>query len=432
MNHSEDTFSRQGIRRADWQLMADMNRNLVVNVLRTHPTMSRADLVRATRLSGPTVSSIVADLTLRGLVEEVGQGVSSGGRPPSLLRLNDKANYVVGLKLMGHAISLVVTDLRAAVLYTQVTPLPERAAATTGPTAPPAHREPEVVMAAVCEAIQTAISASAVAPNRIIGVGVGVAGAVDATTGVCLYSNTFDWHNVALAQPLSERLGLPVILENDANTLTAAEQWFGLGHGVDHFIVVVVGSGIGAGIVVNGQLHRGANGAAGEFGHIQLGDGGPACTCGRNGCVEAWASDRAILGEIRAAVLRGDATSLAGSALAGELTIAQVGAAADQGDELSRQVLARAGDHLGRGVSAIVNVINPRLVVISGEGVPAGEWRFGPVRRAIASSTFSQTDPDVVLVSEPVDGAKWARGAACVVLGETFNPPTKQSLVDVM
>jgi predicted NBD/HSP70 family sugar kinase len=432
MNLSEDTFSRQGIRRGDWQLMADMNRNLVVNMLRTHPTMSRADLVRATRLSGPTVSSIVADLTVRGLVEEIGQGVSSGGRPPSLLRLNDKANYVIGLKLMGHAISLVVTDLRAAVLYTQVTPLPERAAATAGPTAPPAHREPEVVIAAIYEAIQTAISSSGVAPSRIIGVGVGVAGAVDATTGVCRFSNTFNWHNVALAQPLSERLGLPVILENDANTLTAAEQWFGLGHGVDHFIVVVVGSGIGAGIVVNGQLHRGAQGAAGEFGHIQLGDGGPPCTCGRNGCVEAWASDRAILRDIHAAISQGTPTSLSGTGAGGELTIAQVGAAAHAGDELSREVLSRAGDHLGRGVAAIVNVINPRLVVISGEGVPAGEWRFGPVRKTIATSAFAETNPEVVLVSEPVDGAKWARGAACVVLGETFNPPTKQSLVDVM
>jgi N-acetylglucosamine repressor len=432
MNLSEDTFSRQGIRRGDWQLMADMNRNLVVNMLRTHPTMSRADLVRATRLSGPTISSIVAELTVRGLVEDVGQGLSSGGRPPSLLRLNDQANYVIGLKLMGHAISLVVTDLRAAVLYTQVTPLPKQAAARAGPTAPPAHREPEVVVAAICAAIETAISSSAVAPDRIIGVGVGVAGAVDATTGVCRYSNTFDWHNVALAQPLSERLGLPVILENDANTLTAAEQWFGLGRGVDHFIVVVVGSGIGAGIVVNGQLHRGAHGAAGEFGHIQLGDDGPRCTCGRNGCVEAWASDRAILREIRASVSQGRATSLGDATHSEDFTIAQVGTAADDGDELSREVLTRAGHNLARGIAAIVNVINPRLVVISGEGVPAGEWRFGPVRKAIAASTFSETDPEVVLVSEPVDGAKWARGAACVVLGETFNPPTKQSLVEVM
>ena len=114
------------------------------------------------------------------------------------------------------------------------------------------------------------------------------------------------------------------------------------------------------------------------------------------------------------------------------LTIAKVGKAADQGDELSREVLARAGRYLGRGAAAIVSVVDPRLVVISGEGVPAGEWRFGPVRQAIASATFSGKSPEVVLVSEPVDGAKWARGAACVVLGETFNPPTKQSLVDAM
>jgi predicted NBD/HSP70 family sugar kinase len=333
---------------------------------------------------------------------------------------------------MGHAVSLVITDRRAAVIYTQVTALPEQAAAAAGSTAPPAPRDPGVVIGATCEAIETAISSSGVARDRIIGVGVGVAGAVDATSGVCRFSNTFNWHNVALGQPLSERLGLPVILENDANTLTAAEQWFGLGHGVDHFIVIVVGSGIGAGIVVNGQLHRGAHGAAGEFGHIQLGDGGPPCTCGRSGCVEAWASDRAILRDIHAAIDQGRSTSLGGGAEAEMLSIAQVGAAADEGDELSREVLSRAGDYLGRGVAAIVNVINPRLVVISGEGVPAGEWRFGPVRKAIASSTFAQTDPEVVLVSEPVDGAKWARGAACVVLGETFNPPTKQSLVDVM
>jgi predicted NBD/HSP70 family sugar kinase len=432
MNLSEDTLSRQGIRRGGWQLMADMNRNLVVNVLRTHPTLSRADLVRATRLSGPTVSSIVADLCQRGLVEEVGQGLSSGGRPPSLLRLNEKANYVIGLKLMGHAVSLVVTDLRAAVVYAQVTALPEQAAAAEGPMARPVRRDPSLTIDAICEAIGTAISASGVEAERIIGVGVGVAGAVDANTGVCRYSNTFDWHNVALGQPLAERLGLPVVLENDANTLTAAEQWFGLGHGVDHFVVIVVGSGIGAGVVVNGQLHRGADGAAGEFGHIQLGEGGPACNCGRSGCVEAWASDRAILRDINVAIAQGRATSLVDHAKVGDLNIAQVGAAADNGDELSREVLAHAGYHLGRGVAAIVNIINPRLVVISGEGVPAGAHRFAPVIKAISASTFSGAQPEIVLVSEPVDGAKWARGAACVVLGEIFNAPTQRSLVDVM
>jgi predicted NBD/HSP70 family sugar kinase len=263
-------------------------------------------------------------------------------------------------------------------------------------------------------------------------VGIALAGAVDATSGVCRFSPTFNWDNVAVAQPIADRLGFPVIIENDANALTAAEQWFGSGHGVDHFIVVVVGAGIGAGIVVNGQLHRGANGAAGEFGHIRLDEAGPLCSCGRTGCVEAWASDRAITRDIRAAISHGEPTSLAGTVEAAELTLDHVAAAAAQGDELSRRVLTRAGDYLGRGVAAIINVVNPRLVIISGEGVQAGEWRFGPMRKAIESSTFARVNPEIVLLSEPMDGVRWARGAACVVLGETFNPPTKQSLVDVM
>src|ERR1035441_1954674 len=140
MNPSQDSPAPQGPRRGNWQLMADINRNLVVNLLRTCPVMSRADLSRATGLSGPTVSSIVADLTSRGLVEDLGQGISSGGRPPYLVRLNEKANYVIGLKLMGHAISLVITDLSSTVMSAQVPELVGPAAAApehpTRPTVP--------------------------------------------------------------------------------------------------------------------------------------------------------------------------------------------------------------------------------------------------------------------------------------------------------
>ena len=242
-------------------------------------------------------------LRRRGLIEDVGQGLSSGGRPPSLVRLNDKANYVVGLKLMGHAISLVITDLRAAAMYAQVTPLEGPAAAPPDQAAHPGRparpRDPAPIIDAICAAIETAISSSGVDVGRIAGVGIGIDGPVDATSGVCRFSPTFNWKNVALAQPISRRLGYQVVLENDSNTLTAAEQWFGRGAGIDSFIVVVVGAGIGAGIVVNGQLHRGADGAAGEFGHIQLSDDGTLCTCGRIGCVEAWSSDQAILRDMR-------------------------------------------------------------------------------------------------------------------------------------
>jgi predicted NBD/HSP70 family sugar kinase len=410
--------------------MADINRNLVVNVLRTCPVMSRADLSRATGLSGPTVSSIVADLTSRGLVEDLGQGVSSGGRPPFLVRLNDKANYVIGLKLMGHAISLVITDLSATVTYAQVTELVGPAAADPDQgTRPSPHREPEFIVDAICAAVETALSSSGVDVSRIIGVGIGINGPVDATDGVCRSSPTFNWKNVPLARPISKRLGYPVVLENDANTLAAAEQWFGRGAGIDTFIAVAVGAGIGSGVVLNGQLYRGADGAAGEFGHVQLSDKGPLCSCGKTGCVEAWASDRAILRDIHAAVEEGAQTSLGLAGHLSELTIAEVAAAAEHGDELSRQVLSRAGHYLGRGLAMLMTVINPRLVIISGEGVQAGHWRFDPMKEAIESTVFPELNAEIIFAPEPLDDARWARGAACVVLGEIFNTPTQPSLV---
>jgi predicted NBD/HSP70 family sugar kinase len=410
--------------------MADINRNLVVNVLRTCPVMSRADLSRATGLSGPTVSSIVADLTSRGLVEDLGQGISSGGRPPFLVRLNDKANYVIGLKLMGHAISLVITDLSATVTYAQVTGLVGPASAESDQAARPApYREPRSIVDAICAAVETALSSSGVDVSRIIGVGVGINGPVDAANGVCRSSPTFNWKNVPLARPISERLGYPVVLENDANTLAAAEQWFGRGAGIDAFIAVAVGAGIGSGVVLNGQLYRGTDGAAGEFGHVQLSDTGPLCSCGKVGCVEAWASDRAILRDVRAAVAEGARTSIGSTGQLCELTIADVAAAADDGDELSRQVLARAGHYLGRGLATLMTVINPRLVIVSGEGVRAGHWRFDAMREAIESTIFPELNAEIIFAPEPLDDARWARGAACVVLGEIFNTPTQPSLV---
>jgi predicted NBD/HSP70 family sugar kinase len=146
--------------------------------------------------------------------------------------------------------------------------------------------------------------------------------------------------------------------------------------------------------------------------------------------VEAWASDRAILRDIHAAIDEGRETSLGRVGNTGELTIAQVAAAAEHGDELSRQVLSQAGHYLGRGIATLMTVINPRLVIISGEGVEAGHWRFDPMMRAIESSVFPDINAEIIFAPEPLDDTRWARGAACVVLGEIFNTPTQPSLVD--
>lgn len=420
----------QGIRRADRQFMADMNRNLVLNILRERATVSRSEIARLARLSQATVSGIIGDFEAINLVREVGAGDSSGGRPPLLLELNRQANFVVGAKLMREAVSVVVTDLRAEVVYGEVVPLSTTENRTGLPTpsrgltvrqgAPPL--DIAEVLDALCAAVEKVIERSAVARERLVALSVGLAGLVDVSSGLCRYSPTFGWHGVAIAEPLAKRLGLPVVLENDVNTLTVAEQWFGHGHGVEHFAVVTVGDGIGAGLVFNGQLYRGADGGSGEIGHMPVRANGPLCACGRRGCLEAVASDPAVLEALRRAVDAGKRSSVETLGRNG-LAIEDVASAADAGDRLSRRLLRDSGRLIGLAVAGLVNTLNPQLVVVSGEGTRAGEHRFAPMRKAIEENCFADLGRDLRLVTESVDDMTWARGAACVVLGELFMAP---------
>jgi glucokinase-like ROK family protein len=395
------------LRKGNRDLIKEMNRNLVLNLIKSRGPISRTEIARLSGLSQAAVSSIVGSLIEKGLVHEMGAGESTGGRKPVLLRINDQAGFIVGVKLTEQAITSALTDLDANVVYAQTVPLQGQC-------------DPQAVQDAIVAAVETTIAQSGVDPTRVLGIGLGMAGVVDGEVGVCRYSPFFSWWNVPIAPPIAQRLGIPVYLENDVNTLTIAEQWFGYGHGVDHFVVVTVGRGVGAGIVVNGQFYRGTIGGAGELGHIPLVEDGPPCDCGKRGCLEALASDPAVVRQARAAIARGEPTMLADME---PVTLDAVVAAAETGDELARRLLAESGRWLGIGIALLVNILNPQLVIVSGEGVRAGEWRFGPMREAIRAHAFNGLADDLNIIIEPAGDETWARGAACVVLGELFKPP---------
>ena len=210
---------------------------------------------------------------------------------------------------------------------------------------------------------------------------------------------------------------LSIYLENDVNTLTIAEQWFGHGRHVDHFAVVTVGRGIGSGIVMNGQFCRDA---AGEIGHTTLLLDGPRCDCGKVGCLEAVAADPAVIRELRQRLALGAESTLRGVEA---LTFDAVVAAADAGDSLAIDALARSGYCLGIGIANLINLLSPHLVIVSGEGIRAGEHRLTPMRRAIDEHVFNGLREQVRIVTEWVGDETWARGAASLVLGEIFKSP---------
>lgn len=416
-----------GARPGDRGLIKAINRNLVLNLIKSKGPISRRELARLSGLSPASVSTITRELLARGFVHEIGEGESRGGRRPVLLRLNHAAGFVVGVKVTDEVVTSAITDLDARVLHHRVTPLqakqPRRAARALRDELP--EREgrgvhPDAVLGVVIDAIEKTIRESGVSRRRVLGIGMGLAGVIDGEAGVCRYSPFFGWRHVPVADPIARHFRLPVYLENDVNTLTIAEQWFGHGHGVDHFVVVTVGRGVGAGFVLNGQFYRGADGGAGEVGHVTMREEGPQCECGKRGCLEALASDPAVIREVRAALARGEDSVLG---RARSLSPNEVFEAAEAGDRLARRVLAEAGRWLGVGIALLVNLINPHLVIVGGEGVRAGEWRLGPMREALSMHTFAGLGSDLRIVVEPAGDETWARGAACVVLGELFKSP---------
>ncbi len=392
------------LRKGNRDLIKDINRNLVLNLIKNQGPISRTDLARISRLSPATISNITADFIADDIVHDIGEGLSSGGRRPVMLRLNHRAGFVVGLKLMENTISIALTDLDAQVLHHRLVIMDIDAVAPS----------PNIVITHINQAIEETILATKVERERLMGIGIGMAGSVDGEKGICRFSPFFNWRNVSITEPIAMHFDLPVYLENDVNTLTIAEKWFGYGHDSAHFIVTTVGRGIGAGIVVNNQFYRGALGGAGEIGHITLIDGDSPRT------LEALASDPAVIARVETAVANNTPTSLANSA---DISIASITAAADNGDSLAQQVLADAGRWLGIGIATLINILNPQCVIVAGEGVAAGKWRLDPMRVAIKAHTFNGLANELDIFIEPSGDETWARGAATLVLDELFKSP---------
>ncbi len=400
-----------------------VNRSLVLNVVKSGGPISRAAISAELGLSPATVSNLSAELIDEGLIHEAGVVETARGRPPTMLSLNSRARFVVGVKVMPESFVAVVTDLDAQVVAYRVAENPTLANVPRVGVEPPLEKAPSQVVAEVAELVEAVVAEAGVDRSLILGVGLGLAGIVDSNSGICRYSPFLGWRDVNLAGPLAATLDLDVYLENDVNSLTIAEQWFGHGVGYQHFVVVTVGRGVGAGYVLNGRFYGGHEGGVGELGHVTVMPDGPLCGCGKRGCMEMMASDGALIRRAQDAIAAGRPTVLAE---ADSLTVESVVSAASQGDDVACELLADAGRWLGVGLAMIVNLLNPELIVVAGEGVAAGNWRLEPMREALLENQFDSLGSGTRLVVESAGDVTWARGAACVVLSEFFKSPLQR------
>ncbi len=381
------------------ELIRDLNRALVLNLVRERRAISRADIARITGLSPSTVTSITASLLADELLVEEGPGSrdrdrsGSVGRPATLLRVDPAARHVVGVKLAPESLTATITDLDAQ--PQAMVSLPHRSQASL-----------DEIVGLLRLALQQLEREAGLVGERPLGMGVGMPGAIDPATGDASRSPLPDWVGWDLAATLESRLGVPVLIDNDVNTLTVAEHLYGAGRGCDYLLVISVGRGIGMGVVIDGAIARGARGALGEIGHVEVVADGHECWCGKRGCLEAEAAEPAIVRDVLAST---------GQVIPpGEL------ATAADGDAGIAGLLSRAGRLVGRSVANAITLLDPQRVVVSGEGVRLGHNYLDGIRDGIHQGLLPEVEPD--LVFEPWGDEAWARGAASLVLRELFTP----------
>lgn len=392
--------------------MRELNKALVLNVVRQERTISRADIAQRTHLSRTTVSTIVSQLIDEGWLIEIGTGQSKGGRRPILLSLDYGAGYVMGIGAGATHLIALVTDLDAHVLAEA-----ERPFATA--------EGPETGIAAIVSIGQEVLTQSGVDPSHLVGVGVGVPGPVDHGRGATISPPIMPgWSGVPVRDRLKQQFhGVPVYLENDANLGALGELHYGAGQDIDNLAFIKVATGVGCGIIIGGQIYHGHTGAAGEIGHITIDEDGPPCKCGSYGCLEAMVGGMAIARRALTALQAGRQTTLAQTSLGNGLTARDVSRAAAEGDSLSRQLLWDAGRLLGIAVADLINLLNPARVIIGGGVSQAGELILNPLRETAQQRSMRAAIGGTDIVQASLGRRSTALGAVALVLEETFRSP---------
>ncbi|HKI84331.1 MAG TPA: ROK family transcriptional regulator [Candidatus Krumholzibacteria bacterium] len=395
-NHN---LNRRGLRRAD----ADGPRPLADAVLRLiwqERRISRAEIARHAKLSRSTVSEIVNEILPMGLIAEIGEGPSRGGRPPIVLEFRDDACVILGVEMGATHVVVTLIDLRGKVLSWKSREHPVRS-------------DPAGTRKLIAELCKDCLLASAVGARPLVGIGVAVPCPVDPFGNHRLSTVVLpEWEGELGLEGLAKQYDVPLMVDNDANLGALAEHWWGVGRGVDDIAYIKVATGIGSGHVIGGEIYRGATGVAGEIGHIAIDPQGKPCICGLRGCLVTLIGGQALLE--RATELRGEYPK--STLAAGEHTVREIEDAALAGDPLALQVAQEAANYLGRAVASLLNLMNPSLVIVGGDLARLGDLLIHPLRDTVEKRTLVSSVTAAQIRASELGFRSTAIGAATLVL----------------
>ena len=386
-----------------WQVpkanVKNLNKHAALDLIRFSPSgISRIELSRELGLTRAAVTAIVGDLIKAGLVRET-NGQFSRGRRAIALEINPQGGLVVGVDIGATHVTLVLADYLAHVMDEVEASLD-------------IFQGPQVCLPFVDQFLRSWLNELGVNLAQITAIGVGVPGPIVTDAGMVSGPPIMPgWDLFPIREWLEKAWGCPVTLGNDAEFGALGEWAFGAGRGVDNLVYIKVGTGIGAGLLIDGQIYRGTTGCAGEIGHVTIEENGPLCTCGNRGCLEALAGGRAIAQKAIFAIKAGARTTLSELPSVEAISAMDVIAAARKGDHLSQKLVQEAGYYLGTALANLINLFNPTKIVIGGGVAQVGDLLLDPVRKVAKQRSLKVASQAVTITSAVLGKRSSAMGA---------------------
>ncbi len=401
------------LRTGNRRLMREMNTRLLLNVIRDDGLVSHSDIRQKTQLSAGAVTSIVRELKDRNLIKEVGPGISSKGRKPTLLQFNSEARYVISAGIFADETRIAVMDLGSNVkkqikFRTEV------------------EKGPDAVFANFAQQTLQLIKDVRIPKEKFLGVGIGFEGVIDSKSGSLVLSSQFGWRNVPIKEKIEAGLGISTFVDSEGAVTALGEYRNGAGRGHDDVVVMLVDAGIGGVDIFQGRIRKGSHHMAGEVGHTRMVPDGETCRCGRTGCLETVAAGWAIVQRVREAIKRGENSRISDE-IHSPSTRRAVGAvfqAGREGDELATAVIRQAGEYLGKAVAAIINYADPEIIILSGCVADEGqEMLLGIIRKSVAENVLDSEIRTIHIEQGTLGRSAVLIGAASLVCEEAFKLP---------
>ena len=385
------------MRQGTFRWMKSVNKSIILNKIRTDAPISRAQIAKETKLTPPTVSSNVKELIDQGIVIESKLGESQGGRKPTMLLINNQGFYVVGVDAGPEMIECILTDLSGKVLKRTSSKLPL-----------PLTNAQFLVILKDC--IRDCITDISTTNKKIIGIGVAMHGVVDIESGTSLFAPILSLTNIPIKQELEKEFELEVKVENDARAMALGESWFGDYGKLTSMLVVNIGRGVGAGLIIDGKLYHGAQDIAGEVGHMTIDLNGEICECGNRGCLQTFTTGPAIAKRAMTSI------SL------DTITAEEVYELAISGNEECVTILKETGRVIGIGLTNLIHIINPQKIVLGGGVTKAKELILPVILKTIEECALTPRAKQTEVTITKLGDDATLIGAVSLLLVDVFGP----------